>query len=309
MNKFSYKTSKKYIAPSFILGVILLIGLVSPAFVSASITVTGSGPVEEDTNDNWGIIVTGTSSIPTNSPSNNNTIITSSVSYHDDSSYATTIQPQYRCTQCRNTTCSLRISSTPCANTCRTNSDCQAPTTAHPLCHDASCTSITTRPPSTTTTTHPICHDDSCTKYTCNSNYQCVVDSNGQYTSLGTCQNNCTAPIRYSCNTNTYQCYATTNGQYASSSTCNANCNAPTKYTCNSNYQCVVDSNGQYTSLGTCQNNCTAPIRYSCNTNTYQCYATTNGQYASSSTCNANCNAPTKYTCNSNYQCVVDLSL
>src|SRR5680860_341625 len=248
MNKFSYKTSKKYIAPSFILGVILLIGLVSPAFVSASITVTGSGPVEEDTNDNWGIIVTGTSSIPTNSPSNNNTIITSSVSYHDDSSYATTIQPQYRCTQCRNTTCSLRTSSTPCASTCRTNSDCQAPTA-----------------------THPICHDTSCTKYTCNSNYQCVVDSNGQYTSLGTCQNNCTAPIRYACNTNTYQCYATTNGQYASSSTCNASCTAPTKYTCNSNYQCVVDSNGQYTSLGTCQNNCTAPIRYACNTNTYQC--------------------------------------
>src|SRR5680860_1491158 len=285
MNKFSYKTSKKYIAPSFILGVILLIGLVSPAFVSASITVTGSGPVEEDTNDNWGIIVTGTSSIPTNSPSNNNTIITSSVSYHDDSSYATTIQPQYRCTQCRNTTCSLRISSTPCANTCRTNSDCQAPTTAHPLCHDASCTSITTRPPSTTTTTHPICHDDSCTKYTCNSNYQCVVDSNGQYTSLGTCQNNCTAPIRYACNTNTYQCYATTNGQYASSSTCNANCNAPTKYTCNSNYQCVVDSNGQYTSLGTCNANCTAPIRYACNTNTYQCYQTTNGAYISYNDC------------------------
>src|SRR5680860_1452757 len=325
MNKFSYKTSKKYIAPSFILGVILLIGLVSPAFVGASITVTGSGHVEEDTNDNWGIIVTGTSSVPTNSPSNNNTIITSSGSSHDDSSYTTTAQFQYKCTQCRNTTCSLRTSSTPCASTCRNNSDCQAPATAQapchddsctttatqPICHDTSCTTTTTQPichdtSCTTTTTQPICHDDSCTKYTCNSNYQCVVDSNGQYTSLGTCQNNCTAPIRYSCNTNTYQCYATTNGQYASSSTCNANCNAPTKYTCNSNYQCVVDSNGQYTSLGTCQNNCTAPIRYSCNTNTYQCYATTNGQYASSSTCNANCNAPTKYTCNSNYQCVVD---
>ena len=74
-----------------------------------------------------------------------------------------------------------------------------------------------------------------------------------QYTSLGTCQNNCQIPV--------------------------------TRYTCNSNYQCVVDSNGQYTSLGTCQNNCTAPMRYSCNTNTYQCYQTTSGAYISYNDC------------------------
>src|SRR5680860_173803 len=320
MNKFSYKTSKKYIAPSFILGVILLIGLVSPAFVSASITVTGSGPVEEDTNDNWGIIVTGTSSIPTNSPSNNNTIITSSVSYHDDSSYATTIQPQYRCTQCRNTTCSLRTSSTPCASTCRTNSDCQAPTATHPICHDTSCTTTTTRPPSiatathpichdtssTTTTTHPICHDTSCTKYTCNSNYQCVVDSNGQYTSLGTCQNNCTAPIRYSCNTNTYQCYQTTSGSYTSLNNCEADCQTPIHYTCNTNtYQCYQTTSGDYSNFNDCATNCQAPItRYSCNTYTSQCIADNSGPYTSLNTCQNNCTAPIRYSCNTNtYQC------
>ena len=200
-------------------------------------------------------------------------------------------------------------------------------------CHDPSCT---------TTTTHPDCHYPSCIKYTCNANYQCVVSSNGQYTSLSTCQANCQAPppptryacntstwqcvinssgaytslstcqancqapIRYSCNTNTYQCYTTTNGQYTSLSTCEDNCKAPcTKYTCNANYQCVVDSNGQYTSLSTCQNNCVAPTRYSCNTNTYQCYVATNGTYANLNDCANACQTPiTRYACNTNtYQC------
>ena len=84
-------------------------------------------------------------------------------------------------------------------------------TTTHPLCHDPSCT---------TTTTHPLCHDTSCTKYTCNANYQCVVASNGEYTSLSTCQNNCIAPTRYSCNTSTYQCYQAVFGSYASYNDC-----------------------------------------------------------------------------------------
>jgi len=242
MNKFSYKTIKKYIAPSFILGVILLLGLLSPTLVGASIIVTGTT------------------------------------------------------------------------------------TATHPLCHDPSCT--------TTTTTHPICHtaytcnsnyqcvvacngeftslttcNANCnapTKYTCNSNYQCVVNSSGPYTSLGTCQNNCIAPTKYACNTSTWQCVVNSSGPYTSLNTCQANCQAPSpKYTCNANYQCVVNSNGQYTSLGTCQNSCIAPIKYSCNANTYQCYIDTNGAYSNLNDCATNCQVPvTRYACNTNtYQC------
>ena len=278
---------KRYSFPTIILGGILLFGLLlNPAFVGALIIVTGP---------------TTTTVHPT----------------------TTTTQSQYSCTQCRDTTCSLRISSTPCANTCRANSDCQTPTTTHPLCHNLSCT---------TTTTHPLCHDSSCTttcpsctttttkppcttccpsciKYTCNANYQCVSDSNGQYTSLTTCQNNCIAPTRYSCNPSTYQCYATTNGTYSALNDCTNNCQPPvTKYTCcSANYQCVVDPNGQYTSLSACQNNCIAPTRYSCNTSTYQCYQTTLGSYASYNDCLNACQPPvTRYTCNANYQCVSD---
>jgi len=157
-------------------------------------------------------------------------------------------------------------------------------TTTHPLCHDPSCT---------TTTTHPLCHDTSCTKYTCNANYQCVVASNGEYTSLSTCQNNCIAPPRYSCNPSTYQCYVATNGAYATLNDCQTNCQPPlTRYTCNSSYQCVAASNGEYTSLSTCQNNCIAPPRYSCNPSTYQCYVATNGAYATLNDCQTNCQAP-----------------
>ena len=150
-------------------------------------------------------------------------------------------------------------------------------TTTHPLCHDPSCT---------TTTTHPLCHDTSCTKYTCNANYQCVVASNGEYTSFSTCQNNCIAPTRYSCNPSTYQCYQAVFGSYASYNDCLNACQPPlTRYTCSANYQCVVASNGEYTSLSTCQNNCIAPTRYSCNTSTYQCYQAVFGSYASYNDC------------------------
>ena len=260
MNKFFYKTTKKYTASSFILGVILLIGLVSPAFVGASIIVTDT--YTEDPNEGWGIIVTDTYTEDPNDSSTTTTISSPYHSSHDDSSTSLAV-----------------VSQLPC--------------------HDPSCT---------TTTTYPLCHDPSCTKYTCNANYQCIVDSNGPYTSLSTCQANCQAPVtRYTCNTSTWQCVVNNSGPYTSLNTCQTNCKAPcTRYTCNTNYQCVVDSNGQYTSLGTCQNNCNAPTRYACNTNTYQCYQTTSGAYSNLNDCTTNCQAPvTRYTCNTNYQCVV----
>jgi len=104
-------------------------------------------------------------------------------------------------------------------------------TTTHPLCHDPSCT---------TTTTHPLCHDTSCTKYTCNANYQCVVASNGEYTSLSTCQNNCIAPPRYSCNPSTYQCYVATNGAYANLNDCQTNCQAPFDFSLSNSGNIIV---------------------------------------------------------------------
>ncbi|MFA5392579.1 MAG: hypothetical protein WC306_02785 [Candidatus Paceibacterota bacterium] len=267
----------KHLFLGFIFGGILLFGLISPTFVDALIIVTG----------------------PTTTTT------------HQNHTTTTTTQSQYRCTQCRDTTCSLKISSTPCANTCNANSDCQTPATIHPLCpNHPSCTTTTTRPSCTTTTTKPPCTTccPSCIKYTCNANYQCVVASNGQYNSLSTCQNNCVAPTKYSCNPSTYQCYATINGAYTTLNSCTANCQPPvTKYSCcNTNHQCVVDPNGQYTSLNTCQNNCQPPInRYSCNAN-YQCVSDSSGQYNSLSTCQNNCIAPIRYSCNANYQCVSD---
>lgn len=140
----------------------------------------------------------------------------------------------------------------------------------YPLCPNPSCTTTTTRPSCTTTTTKPSCTTccPSCIKYTCNANYQCVSNSNGQYTSLATCQNNCIAPTKYSCNPSTYQCYATTNGAYSVLNDCINNCQPPiARYSCNANYQCVSDYNGQYTSLSTCQNNCQQiiqPLYVSC---------------------------------------------
>jgi len=124
------------------------------------------------------------------------------------------------------------------------------------------------------------------TKYTCNANYQCVVDTSGAYTSLSTCQANCVAPVRYSCNTSTYQCYQATSGTYGSYNDCVTNCQPPIiRYTCNSNYQCTQATNGEYTLLSACQSNCVAPIRYSCNTSTYQCYQATFGTYGSYNDC------------------------
>ena len=259
MNKFSYKTLSKYAAQGFVLGVILLFVLVNSAFVDASIIVTGSGPVEEDLNEGWGIIVTGSGPVEEDQNEGWGINVTgtssdSNSNYSSDSHYSSSDN---------NETTATTIPYPVLA------------TASHPPCYN---------PPCTTTTT---CPSSSCTRYTCNSNYQCVVDSNGQYTSLSTCQNNCIAPTRYSCNTNTYQCYVATNGAYANLNDCVNACQTPiTRYACNTyTWQCVSDSSGPYTSLNACQNNCIAQTRYSCNYSTYQCYQSTSGPYISYNDC------------------------
>lgn len=145
MKKFSHKTLKKYIIPSFILGAILLFTLISPSFADASIIVTDTyteDPDEgwgiivtdtytEDPNEGWGIIVTDTN-VPdttTNSPCPTCTASTPTISYHPPCHYPNCHYPT-------------------------------TTTTTHPECHYPPCTTTTTQPPCTTTTT-TICHSPS----------------------------------------------------------------------------------------------------------------------------------------------------
>ncbi len=279
----SYKTLRKYIIPGFVLGAVLLFGLVSVPFVDASIVVTGP------------------------------TTTTHPPCHYPDCHYSTTTtttHPECHYPPCTTTT------TTPPTTTTTTHPPCHYPTVniyvAPPsvpyngsavLHWTSSNTNYCTASASpynyqwsggvslngdksinnlTQTTTFRITCNNHChyntitdsatvyvqappppTRYSCNtSTWQCVVNSSGPYTSLSTCQANCQtpAPTRYSCNTSTWQCVVNSSGPYTSLSTCQANCQAPvTRYTCNANYQCVVDSNGQYTSLSTCQANCQAP--------------------------------------------------
>ena len=160
MKKFPYKTAEKHQALGFVLlGIILLVGLISPAFAGASIIVTGSGPVGEDPDDNWGIIVTGTNPVSTTT-----TIPYPTYTSHYDSSSTPLVVTSHP--PCHGSSCTTTI----------TNPSLSI--VSHPPCHDPSCTTTTTNPPCTTTTTCP-----NTIRYTCNSNYQCVTASNGEFTS------------------------------------------------------------------------------------------------------------------------------
>ena len=134
------------------------------------------------------------------------------------------------------------------------------------------------------------------TKYTCNANYQCVVDTSGAYTSLSTCQANCVAPVRYNCNTSTYQCYQATNGTYGSYNDCASACQPPiTRYTCNSNYQCVVATNGEYSSYSNCLSGCVAPNQCTITNFTSNDYSITPGNNIVLAWNTSNCNSCSTY--------------
>ena len=148
------------------------------------------------------------------------------------------------------------------------------------------------------------------TMYSCNDQYQCVEDPNGEYKTLVGCQADCTAPVtNWSCN-DQYQCVEDPDGQYKTLVGCQAQCKQPTpvtNYSCNDQYQCVEDPDGQYSSKSDCQADCTAPVtNWSCN-DQYQCVEDPNGQYSSKGDCQADCTAPVTYwSCNDQYQCVED---
>ena len=76
------------------------------------------------------------------------------------------------------------------------------------------------------------------TKYSCNtSTWTCDEDSNGVYSSLSVCKDNCVEPSGplscpgndycYTCNKTTYQCYKSSSGPYTTLNMCRSHCRAP----------------------------------------------------------------------------------
>ncbi len=84
-------------------------------------------------------------------------------------------------------------------------------------------------------------------------NGTCEISSNGAYTSLEDCQNNCKI-TRYSCVDGSCELSAT--GDYRSLEDCQAICetSAPEKYDCISG-NCILAENGENSSLSECQQN------------------------------------------------------
>ncbi|MCW1309743.1 MAG: hypothetical protein QXP04_03555, partial [Candidatus Nanoarchaeia archaeon] len=139
-------------------------------------------------------------------------------------------------------------------------------------------------------------HD--CTWKECDAATQtCSVLKSGIYPINENCPTGCSndsgcQTIKYACNVATGTCYQDTNGPYSSLTTCQNNCTKVTYYSCNtSTWSCYENSSGPYSSLTDCQNNCQPTVnKYSCNSNTGTCYQDTNGPYSSLTTCQNNCN-------------------
>jgi len=257
---------KRHLFPTVILGGFLLFGLMSPAFVGASIIVTGTNV--PDPNTGWGIIVTGTNvpdpAYPTCSTCNDND------NDDDNNQIVTTTTPIHP--PCHTPSCSTAAIITPQATT----------TTTHPECHYPPCTTTTTCPSCTTTTT-TICPspsvDISVAPPSVPYNGSAVLHWTSAYA------NYCTAsasPYNYQWNSgvnlNGDKSINNLTQTTTFSITCTGNCGTasdsamvyvqapppPTRYACNTyTWQCVVDSSGPYTSLSTCQANCQSPFDFS----------------------------------------------
>ena len=227
MDKFSYKPLGKYISPIFVLGAILLFGLMSPAFVDASIivtdTTTATHPPCHYPDCHYPTTTTTTHPV-CHYPLVNIAVAPPSVSYNGSAVLHWTSFNTNYCT----------ASASPYNYQWSGNIS---------LNGDKSINNLTK-----TTTFTIICHN--------NCHYNTVTDSATVYVQA-------LPPLtRYACNTSTWQCVVNSSGLYTSLSTCQVNCHAPvlTRYACNTNHQCIIDSNGQYTSLSTCQANCQAPV-------------------------------------------------
>jgi len=206
MKKFSYKTLRKYVIPSFVLGAILLFGLVSPSFTNASIIVTGPTTTTQPpchypdchyptTTTTQPPCTTTTTCSPTtttticHSPSVNISAAPISIPYNDSAALHWTSSNTNYCT----------ASASPYNYQWNGNVSLNGDKTIYNL---------------TKTTTFTI---------TCNSNchYDTITDSATVYVQAPP------PPTRYACNTSTWQCVVNSSGPYTSLSTCQANCQAP----------------------------------------------------------------------------------
>lgn len=207
MNKFSYKTLRKYVTPSFVLGAVLLFGLISPSFVDASIIITGPTttthppchhpdchypPTTTTTHPDCHYppcTTTTTTQPPCHSPLVNITVAPSSIPYNGSAVLHWTSSNTNYCT----------ASASPYNYQWESGVSLNGSKTIYNLAQ---------------TTTFTI---------TCNSHchYDTVTDSVTVYVQAPP------PPTRYSCNTSTWQCVIDSSGHYTSLSTCQANCQAP----------------------------------------------------------------------------------
>jgi uncharacterized repeat protein (TIGR01451 family) len=279
MKLFHFTKTQKSSILSLMLGGFLLFGLLAPIFTDAAILVTGGGYVDEEQNDNWGIIVTGTGVVSTTTTKPSSTSSTSETTSH----------PLCHAPSCTTTTTRPHI--------------VMSTTTTHPLCHHPDChepvtttttkppTTTTTIPPTTTTTIPPTTTTTICPTVTTNIHTTTPsIPYNGsailQWNSINA--NHCTVSAspynsqwNSSVNLNGAKNISNLTKTTTFSITCSNSCgkkdtkstivyvqSEPLRYSCNtSTWQCIVDSYGPYTSLSACQTDCqptTQPLSVSC---------------------------------------------
>ena len=128
-------------------------------------------------------------------------------------------------------------------------------------------------------------------------NYSCVDPGtgNGTYTTLSSCQTNCTVPVTYECDW-PGNCYDPGDGSgfYTTYNDCMTDCTPQPTWDCISpgNCQDPGDESGNYWSLQDCQNACPVTPTWDCDA-TLGCIdpGTGSGLYTSLAGCQTNCNA------------------
>ncbi len=128
-------------------------------------------------------------------------------------------------------------------------------------------------------------------------NYACVDPGtgNGTYTTLSSCQTNCTAPVTFECDW-PGNCYdpGDGSGYYTAYADCMLDCTPQPTWDCVGPGNCQDPGNGSgnYWSLQDCQNACGVTPTWDCDA-TLGCIdpGDGNGLYASFSGCQANCNS------------------
>ncbi|MBT5089911.1 MAG: T9SS type A sorting domain-containing protein [Flavobacteriales bacterium] len=129
-------------------------------------------------------------------------------------------------------------------------------------------------------------------------NYSCVDPGtgSGSYTTLSSCQTNCTAPVSYDCDWVLNSCYdpGDGSGNYTSYNDCILDCTPQPTWDCVAPGNCQDPGNGSgnYWSLQDCQNACGATPSWNCDAS-LGCIDPGDGTglYTSLTGCQANCNS------------------